>query len=117
MRLDTQSKQMLELLRSSKPDGPRKSFSYYRICEISGLEEDDMFPIIKWLVSNGFAEYAYRAGTTGKMDVGVSLTQAGIKYKEYVDMSRKERWIERAIGFTFGVASSFFAALIGSLLR
>lgn len=117
MKLDAQSKQMLELLRSSEPDGPRKSFSYQRICEISKLEEDDMFPIVKWLVSRGFAEYAYRTLATEKRDVGIVLTQAGLKYKEYVDMSRKERWIERAIGFAFGVASSFFAALIGSLLR
>ena len=92
------------------------SFNFFTslLCFLAGTY---VSRIIKWLVSNGFAEYAYRAGTAGKMDVGVSLTQAGIKYKEYVDMSRKERWIERAIGFTFGVASSFFAALIGSLLR
>lgn len=117
MKLDAQSREMLDLLLSSEPDGPRKSFSYHRICEISNLEEDDMFPVIKWLVSCGFAEYAYRTGNSGRKDVGISLTQSGLKYKEYVDMSRKERWIERAVGFVFGVASSFLAALIGWLLR
>ena len=112
MILDKESKDMLDLLLTSKPDSPRNSFSYDYICEISGIPEDDMFPIIKNLVKTGFAEYAYRVSSSGRKDAGIALTQVGLKYKEINRLERRERWKERIAGFCFGVASSVIAAII-----
>ena len=103
MILDKESKDMLDLLLTSKPDSPRNSFSYDYICEISS---------IKNLVKNGFAEYAYRVSSSGQKDAGIALTQVGLKYKEINRLERRERWKERIAGFCFGVASSVIAAII-----
>lgn len=116
MLLDKESKAMLDLLLSSEPDKPRQSFSYEHICEISGKEEADMFRIVKGLVSNGFAEYAYRVTSSGRKDAGIALTQSGVKYKELGRLERRERWKERFFGFVFGVATSVFAAIITRIL-
>ena len=102
---------MLDLLLTSKPDSPRNSFSYDYICEISSID-DDMFPIIKNLVKNGFAEYAYRVSSSGRKDAGIALTQVGLKYKGINRLERRECWKERIAGFCFGVASSVIAAII-----
>lgn len=112
MILDKESKDMLDLLLTSKPDSPRNSFSYDYICEISGIPDDDMFPIIKNLVKNGFAEYAYRVSSSGRKDAGIALTQVGLKYKEINRLERKERWKERAFGFFSGILITVIGGII-----
>lgn len=116
MILDKESIEMLDLLSVSTPDKPRKSFSYDYICELSNLDSDDMFPIVKNLVANGLAEYAYRVSSSGRQDAGIALTQAGLKRKELQRLEKRERWKERIAGFISGVAVELVVVLITILL-
>lgn len=112
MILDRQSKSALDRLLDAKPDRPRKSYSYDYVCEVLGLSADDIFPILKKLVSDGLAEYAYTVTKSGKKDVGIALTQNGLKYKEIGRLERRERWKERMFGFAFGVFTSVISSII-----
>ena len=117
MILDRESRKMLDLLISSEPDLPRRTFSYERICELSGKDPDDMFPIIKKLVSSGLAETGYAVTPSGKQhDRGIALSQDGRKYKEIGRLVRREQWKERIVGFVFGVLTSVAASLIIKLV-
>lgn len=99
MILDRESRKMLDLLISSEPGLPRRTFSYERICELSGKDPDDTFPIIKKLVSSGLAETGYAVTPSGKrFDRGIALNQDGRKYKEIGRLERRQRWKERLIG-------------------
>lgn len=112
MFVDSDSRGMLDLLLVSEPDCPRRSFSYDRICELSGLDDDKMFPIVKGLVERGLAEHAYRVSPAGRRDVGIALTQSGIKYRELQRLERAERWKERAYGFFSGMALTILSGFI-----
>lgn len=112
MLIDKESREMLDLLLVSEPDCPRRSFSYDRICELSGLDEERMFPIVKGLVEKGLAEPAYRSSSAGRRDVGIALTQSGIKYRELRSLERRERWKERAYGFFSGVLLTILSGVI-----
>ena len=63
MFIDQKSKDMIDLLINSEPDGPRKSFSYGYICEIShGCRRHVSY--CENLISSGYAEYAYSNSKT-----------------------------------------------------
>lgn len=51
MLIDKESREMLDLLLVSEPDCPHRAFSYDRICELSGLDEERMFPVVKGLLN------------------------------------------------------------------
>ena len=117
MVIDQKSKDMIDLLINSEPDGPRKSFSYGYICEISHMDADDMFPIVKNLISSGYAEYAYsNSKTFGQKDRGIALTQRGLKYEEYQKLESGARWKERIFGFFAGVITTSLGVLLQHLL-
>lgn len=100
MTIDKASRKMLDLLIAAESDLPNKTFTYDTICEVSSLDEDDVLPIAKGLVSQGLAEIAsYFDGP----DIGISLTQKGLCYKELLGLERREKWLERLWGFITGV--------------
>lgn len=98
MLVDKQTRDALDKILSSKPDSPRKSYSYRHLCEVLDLDEDDMFPVIKNLVEKGLAEYAYAVSGQKRRDVGIALKQGGLKYKELCRLERVQRWKERFVG-------------------
>ena len=112
MIIDRKTKELLDLLISSTPDKPRNSFSYDWICELSGLDEAEMFVCVKQLVKLELAEYAYRSTTSSRKDVGIALTQSGLRYKEIGKLERLERWKERLAGFIIGILTSVIGAVI-----
>lgn len=112
MLIDKESREMLDLLIVSEPDCPRRSFSYDRICELSGLDEERMFPVVNGLVEKGLAEPAYRVSSAGRRAAGIALTQSGIKYRELRRLERVERWKERAYGFISGVLLTALSGVI-----
>lgn len=117
MFIDQESKDMIDLLINNKPDGVRKSFSYDYICELSGMNEDNMFPVVKNLVASGYAEHAYsNSKTFGRVDRGIALTQRGLKYKEYQKLESGARWKERIFGFIAGVVTTSLGVLLQHLL-
>lgn len=112
MLIDKASCNMLDLLIAGEPDLPGKTFSYDTICELSSLNEDDMLPIAKGLVSQGVAEKAnYYDGP----DVGIALTQKGLCYKELLGLERRQKWIERLWGFLSGAVLATIPWLLGWL--
>lgn len=112
MMIDKASRNMLDLLIAAEPDMPRNAFSYDAICELSALDEDDMFPIAKGLVAQGLAESAkYFDGP----DVGIALTQKGLCYKELLGLERRDRWLERLWGFLSGAVLATIPWLLGWL--
>lgn len=113
MIIDKASKSMIELLNTSEPDWPRGVFSFDHICRISGLNEDDMFPIVKGLVRQGLAEYAT---FNGDRNMGIALTQSGKSYKELQRLEARERWRERLYGFISGIISGLLIAGIPQLI-
>ena len=115
MLIDKVSREMLDLLLVSEPDCPHRSFSYEYLCELSGLDEDRVFPIVKGLVEKGLAEPAYRSSSAGRRDAGIALTQSGIKYRELRSLERRERWKERAYGFFSGVLLTLLSGIIARI--
>ena len=112
MLIDKESRKALDKILAAEPDSPRKSYTYPYLCEILGLDEDDMFPVVKNLVEKGLAEYAYAVSKSGRRDVGIALKQDGLKYKELRRLERGLRWKERAYGFLSGVALTVLTAFI-----
>ena len=100
MLIDKASRKMLDLLIAGEPDLPEKTFTYDAMCELSSLDEDDVLPIAKGLVSQGLAE---SASYFGGPDVGIALTQKGLCYKELLGLERRQKWFERLWGFITGV--------------
>lgn len=117
MRIDRETKNTLDLLLASPPDGPRKSYSYAYLCQLLQLDEDDMFPIVKNLVEQGLAEYAYSVSASRRRDVGIALKYEGLKYREFKRIAAKERWLERLYGFLTGVAATVLTSLIAKWLQ
>lgn len=116
MLIDKESREMLDLLLVSEPDCPHRAFSYDRICELSGLDEERMFPVVKGLVEKGLAEPAYRVSSAGRRAAGIALTQSGIKYRELCRLERVERWKERAYGFVSGMLLTLLSGLIARIV-
>lgn len=113
MMIDKASRNMLDLLIAAEPDMPRNAFSYDAICELSALDEDDMYPIAKGLVAQGLAESAnYFDGP----DLGIALTQKGLCYKELLGLERNDRWRERLWGFLSGAVLATIPWLLGLLV-
>lgn len=117
MLIDKQSISIIKLLLNSTPDSPRNSFSYDYICELSNLNENDMFRIVKHLVKCGYAETVYsNSPTFGKQARGIALTQFGVRYKEYQKLETIVKWKERIYGFIAGVVSGVSIAYLIKIL-
>lgn len=111
MFIDKDSRTMLDNLISGEPDYPRGAYSYSYICEAFNMDEDEMFRIVKGLVANNLAEYAYWNTSAGEVDMGVVLTQSGRAYKELKKLETLERWKERAWGFFSGIVVGVITTL------
>ena len=116
MLIDKESKKLIKLLRSGNPDGPRDSYSYEQICKISGLDENEMFRIVKNLVDVKCAEYVYRTSRQGRRDYGIALTQRGYRFDEYARLEAVERWKERILGFIMGAGATLVGVMVRYLL-
>lgn len=112
MYLDKESRKMLDNMIAGTPDYPRGTYSYDYICETFGLDEDDMFRIVKGLEEKKLVEYA-RWSSGGSM--GVLLTQSGKAYKEIRRLETADRWKERLWGFITGVILTALAWILTSL--
>lgn len=109
MFLDKESKKMLDNLIAGTPDFPRDTYSYDYICDAFAIEEDSMFRIVKGLETKGLVEYAFWSSDES---MGITLTQAGIAYKEIQQLETWAKWKERIYGFISGVAVTVLAGFI-----
>lgn len=116
MLIDRKLKPVLDLLIKSTPDRPMGAFSYDKICELSGMDQDEVFALTEKLISGGLAQYAYAVSREKRYAVGIALTYDGRKYKELGRLERIERWKERALGFISGVLATVLSSLILSWL-
>ena len=113
MKIDKESRKMLDNLIGGTPDYPRKVFSYPHICEAFQIDEEDMFRIIKSLERRALVEYASWGGGD---DMGILLTQEGKSYKELARLDAIERWGERLWGFIFGASLAVLTWFVIGLL-
>ena len=124
MVLDAQSKEILDIMICSEPDGAHRSFSYPYLQSLSRWSEEEVSSIVNSLVEKRLADYAYTERERfryGHVDhfqenTGVRLTQDGRKYKELIHLERLEQWKERLFGFVSGVLVTVLSGVIISLL-
>ena len=96
MVLDAQSKEILDIMICSEPDGAHRSFSYPYLQSLSRWSEEEVSSIVNSLVEKRLADYAYTERERfryGHVDhfqenTGVRLTQDGRKYKELIHLER-----------------------------
>ena len=103
-------------LYSDLSDGKAK-ISNSDICSALDICEEDLRAAVAYLVKIDYAQYHFLNVRPQPISASFCLKHEGLHYKEFRQLTNREKWNERIYGFITGVLTAILVALIKSKLQ
>ena len=82
------------------------------LCRYTGAGREETLAWVAYMAEHGLVSYRHLKSRSGPVAIGFSLAHEGLHYKEFRRLTRRERWLERLLGFVSGVLVSVIGGLV-----